>query len=575
MAEIGSIGVGPVHTVSSNGGIEPLGSGPLVHWGVRADDRWHIARDERAVRQIVAEDGVSIETRLRIPGGDIVHRASSTPYKNTSLVIVEIENETPLPVAIAFFTAGSGIWRCEGNTLFRNNVSVISASKPVSHCQVAATEGELLGVLRLEESQNDAERSQPVKGSHVAIVFPLPHTSSLRLVFWVENKLHSLPNPDDLPNLEGIANGWNAHLDYGSSVELENEGVQKVLFSARRHLLVGCEQPLTSNYWLKGVPAYASALAISSMCLWGHIEAAKRLLTKSIDQYQVSSFQRPEMEYLSYLLWACDEFTLHHMDDEVSVPILNWAIDQIGNFVAAVPRSRIRRRIGHSYLRLGLESSVSLLKRSGYSEEAHQLENTLPKIYKSNSISLQSGSLPNALLDEDQSPTPIAKCLNHYLSDTEESGSLSEIIGRAEPTGGFSSSERLQDPFASALFLLMFRRSLVSQPDSSTVALFPGYTAKWFNVSVEVSNMPTTNGEVGYAVRWHGDRPALLWEGKVNSQITFTSPGFDPTWGSNELRGEALLPQQKPDEIAIPLISSPIQKPSITPSKPEKGNNFS
>ena len=133
MAEIGSIGVGPVHTVSSNGGIEPLGSGPLVHWGVRADDRWHIARDERAVRQIVAEDGVSIETRLRVPGGDIVHRASSTPYKNTSLVIVEIENETPLPVAIAFFTAGSGIWRCEGNTLFRNNVSMISASKPVSH----------------------------------------------------------------------------------------------------------------------------------------------------------------------------------------------------------------------------------------------------------------------------------------------------------------------------------------------------------------------------------------------------------------------------------------------------------
>ena len=190
------------------------------------------------------------------------------------------------------------------------------------------------------------------------------------------------------------------------------------------------------------------------------------------------------------------------------------------------PRSRIRRRIGHSYLRLGLESSVSLLKRSGHFEEAHQLENTLPKIYKNNSISLQSGSLPNALLDEDQSPTPIAKCLNHYLSDTEESGSLSEIIGRAEPTGGFSSSERLQDLFASALFLLMFRRSLVSQPDSSTVALFPSYTAKWFNVSVEVSNMPTTNGEVGYAVRWHGDRPALLWEGKVNSQITLLLRGL-------------------------------------------------
>ncbi len=575
MAEIGSIGVEPVHSVSSNGGIEPLGSGCLVHWGVRADDRWHIARDEQAVRQIVAEDGVSIETRLRVPGGDIVHRASSTPYRNTSLVIVEIENETPLPVAIALFTVGDGIWRCEGNTLFRNSVSVISASKPVSQCQVAASEDDMMNALKLEESQNDAERAQSVKGSHVAIVFPLPHTSSLRLVFCVENKLDSLPPPDDLPNLEGIANGWNAHLDYGSTVVLEDERVQKVLFSARRHLLVGCEQALTSSYWLKGVPAYAPTLAISSMCLWGHIEAARHLLTQSIDRYQVSSFQRPEMEYLSYLLWACNEFTLHQMNDEATVPILNWAIEQIGNFVNAIPRSRIRRRVGHSYLRLGLESSESILNRAGRIEEAEQLGDALPKIYRANSMPRQPEALPNALLHQDMSAMLLAKYLNDYLGASEDSDSLSEIIGKAEPTGGFSSAERLQDPFASALFLLMFRRSLVSQPDSSTIALFPSYTSKWFNLPVEVSSMPTSNGEVGYAVRWHGDRPALIWEGNINSQTTFTSPGFDPAWQSNEARGEALLPQQKPDEIAIPLISSPIQKPVITPSKPEKGDNFS
>ena len=311
------------------------------------------------------------------------------------------------------------------------------------------------------------------------------------------------------------------------------------------------------------------------MCLWGHIEAARHLLTQSIDRYQVSSFQRPKMEYLSFLLWACNEFTLHQMNDEATVPILNWAIEQIGNFVNAIPRSRIRRRVDHSYLRLGLESSVSILNRSGRIEEAEQLGDALPKIYRTNSMSRQPEALPNALLDQVESAMPLAKYLNDYLGASENSGSLSEIIGRAEPTGGFSSAERLQDPFASALFLLMFRRFLVSQPDSSTIALFPSYTSKWFNVPVEVSSMPTSNGEVGYAVRWHGDRPALLWEGKINSQTTFTSPGFDPAWQSNEARGEALLPQQKPDEIAIPLISSPIQKPAITPSKPEKGDNFS
>ena len=104
MAEIGSISAGDIHNVSPSGQIGPLGSEYMVHWGVRADDRWHIARDEKAIRQGIAEDGVSIETRLRVPGGDIVHRASSTPYKGKSLVVIEIENETPIPVALALFT---------------------------------------------------------------------------------------------------------------------------------------------------------------------------------------------------------------------------------------------------------------------------------------------------------------------------------------------------------------------------------------------------------------------------------------------------------------------------------------
>ena len=87
------------------------------------------------------------------------------------------------------------------------------------------------------------------------------------------------------------------------------------------------------------------------LCVCGVILKQQNVSDQVNRSISVSSFQRPEMEYLSFLLWACDEFTLHHMDDEVSVPILNWAIDQIGNFVAAVPQKPDSQAYGsHSYL---------------------------------------------------------------------------------------------------------------------------------------------------------------------------------------------------------------------------------
>src|SRR3712207_8333250 len=47
-----------------------------------------------------------------------------------------------------------------------------------------------------------------------------------------------------------------------------------------------------------------------------------------------------------------------------------------------------------------------------------------------------------------------------------------------------------------------------------------------------------------FAVRWHGERPALLWEltpHDATTRLSITAPGLDPAWATSELRGEALL----------------------------------
>jgi hypothetical protein len=45
-------------------------------------------------------------------------------------------------------------------------------------------------------------------------------------------------------------------------------------------------------------------------------------------------------------------------------------------------------------------------------------------------------------------------------------------------------------------------------------------------------------------VRWHGDRPALLWELEPHEgvgPVRLTAPGLDAAWSSTERTGEVLL----------------------------------
>ena len=87
--------------------------------------------------------------------------------------------------------------------------------------------------------------------------------------------------------------------------------------------------------------------------------------------------------------------------------------------------------------------------------------------------------------------------------------------------------------------LLATLRSLLVQEHDAGVALFADWPSAWIGQPIDVRDAPTRRGPVSCSVRWHGDRPALLWEGPAGT--TFTAPGLDPTWSSTEVRGEALL----------------------------------
>ncbi len=87
------------------------------------------------------------------------------------------------------------------------------------------------------------------------------------------------------------------------------------------------------------------------------------------------------------------------------------------------------------------------------------------------------------------------------------------------------------------------RTELVADHGDDLV-LVPGFRAAWRGGPLAVYDLPTRFGPVSYAVRWHGPRPALLWEldpRPGQGPVTVKAPALDKSWSSDQASGEALL----------------------------------
>jgi hypothetical protein len=108
--------------------------------------------------------------------------------------------------------------------------------------------------------------------------------------------------------------------------------------------------------------------------------------------------------------------------------------------------------------------------------------------------------------------------------------------------------------WAAADFLSFVRTLLVHEvAGERTIALCTLWPEEWLGQGLEVHDAPTHFGRLSFAVRWHGDRAALLWdlETRGGEPPRLTAPGLDPTWSSNEPKGEALLAPPMP--VATPV----------------------
>jgi hypothetical protein len=91
-----------------------------------------------------------------------------------------------------------------------------------------------------------------------------------------------------------------------------------------------------------------------------------------------------------------------------------------------------------------------------------------------------------------------------------------------------------------AAFLGFIRQVLVRETAGGGLALASVFPPEWAGQPVEVHDAPTHHGRISYALRWHGDRPALLWQCE-RPGVTLTVPGLDRSFSTAEPAGETLL----------------------------------
>jgi hypothetical protein len=157
-----------------------------------------------------------------------------------------------------------------------------------------------------------------------------------------------------------------------------------------------------------------------------------------------------------------------------------------------------------------------------------------------------AGAGPGPRLDE-ESERHVASA----LAAAGATGAWPEVV---LPATGSGTEGAGHDAGAAAALWELGRSLLVGDPPGSAhLALAPLWPAAWWGAPLEVHGLPTRAGRLSYAVRWHGHRPALLWELTGGpGPVTVTSPGFDPAWSSADARGEALFDVEAPPGVEAP-----------------------
>lgn len=519
---LGPASSGPIAVVDGLGGVHEHTRRLVLRWAVHAGDGWSEPGHDgvRVVQQGRAGAAV-VETRVRVPSGELIHRCFAVVTGERPSVVVELENASAVPVAVALGLHRSSLLGGDGG------------STPALTAEAASVLADGEPVLFLDRPPAAPARADAP--DHLPVVVPVTHRSTARVLVagpgagW---------GREAIPSGERVVAGWQAHLVRGARLR--------------------ADEPLADESWSTAVAGLLTATAIE------HVPPPPGVTRwVAADECRVAGalalagFAAEAGPVLGSVLESCQAGPLGpSVADEVAVLQAVTAHGRVSgdlrlvdtflvDLVAAADRvlraggrrrPRLARRRpsphpvpgGRSAV-LGLAAAIAAL---GQPEAAAELAGAVGDDPEPG----RSGPVLQAALER---VDRIRRRNLRWPSEVDDAGRC--VAGAGD------------DPRRAAEVVALVRAALVDDTPppgradtAPVVAVLPRLLPIWWRRGLEVFGMPTAAGRLSFGVRWHGTRPALLWDlepvaGVVGEDVVLRCPGLDPSWEGRGVTGDALL----------------------------------
>lgn len=490
---VGTLDSQEPNRVDGGGLVQPCDASWSIDWQIRADDRWYQPARETTVRQQRKGAGAVLETAVRIPSGDAIHRVYSVTAVGGDATIIEIENDSPVPVALALSIrpyGTDGVCSPLDLSIYDDRITVgdrTALMLPKPAAEWAAMSGtDVLARLDFGESLDGSDRASGESAS-ACVVFPLPHRTSLQFV---------IPGPTapsnlgPIPDADAVARGWSAVIDAGGRFSFPDPGITQQARAARARLLAETH----------GLPARISALEpragriLEALALSGAVGEIMGSLGALAGTFPT---KLPGAAADASAIISGVGRAARLVDDAAVAEAL---LEPVAQLTYLVEKQKESATTDEALLGL-----CRLLIAAGQPETAVDL---LPRV-------------------SNLAPAP------GIPRNIEQ---LSKLAEQASPAGSWGGDDAIR----AAEFWLGARRMVIGG-DPTHLRLLPQFPTAWMGGEVEIHNAATTHGLISFAIRWHGARPALLWDLQADSEVEIRCPGLDPDWSTTEPSGDALL----------------------------------
>jgi hypothetical protein len=224
MIRVGTLGGGAPTRVDAVGTVHPPGAGWTLEWWIGADDRWRIPANEVAVRQHRIAGAPVVETAMRVPSGDALHRVYAVAGGGAP-VVIEVENASPAPFVLALVVRGAAQVSVDGASARIDRQFALTTSRAPSRW--AKT---IAAPVQVPVTTGHAETG-PFPGAkdrgarlEVALLHPVAHRTTLRATL-TAGKHPPVVEPRSVADAEDVARGWARQLDRGMRVELPSDAL--------------------------------------------------------------------------------------------------------------------------------------------------------------------------------------------------------------------------------------------------------------------------------------------------------------------------------------------------------------